>query len=1236
MKKKALSLILAVCMMLTMMPSAIAASVDVSGGEETCSHEAAIGTTHYDTFEEAVEAAGEDQTVTLLNDAETALVEIKKPIQIDGQGHTLWVERLNVYDDTTIENLKIVRAEGSTQTTVFGVHGQGSNAPKVLLKDCEIVQTGTNHGLRLDASAAGAEVTLDHTNVSADTNKGYGQAITMVVPDCTLKIVNGSQISADYYYGIICFSDNNRILVEDSTVSGWCALYLKYNDEESTGSNNTVEFVNSTINGTCKHAYGISNSFAALVFEGGSNNTVTVDQNSKVIATGGENTERIANFQMMYGTSAPQPENNTLNLLGTAQVMTPQTTNGFISYNGNEASATTNKVVIADTTKLLSADGTDAWIETDDEGNFVNAYAVPAEASVDGKPYETLTQAIAAAQNGQTVTLLQDVQGSITIAAGKTLTLDLGGKTLTSQDNHAILNQGNLTIRDSVGGGAVVCPAAGKSALQNEPGATAVIESGKLYKNRNADSSDYYVITNPGTLTIEGGEIVSDSVNSSAIENGWYTPSQNTGEVYAKLTITGGTVSNSGVTANGGLYTLKNDDYGIMEIHGGTFSNTVPDAGTILNWNELTITGGTFQAQNAAVATMAAGTAGNPTYAYEQGKTTVSGGQFDGIFGTNASYSAAITVEISGGDFTIAPPDACLKDGYTTVISPESGYTYRVAQKTVTEVPVEPTVEEPNVPTKEDLVDAEIPEDEIENVINAAASVTVPELGTYANTVANQLTDEQASEAAKQLEDAGLVTEGQATKVYVQTYLEIEPKAYSTEADQLALTFDITPMYRTVASTAETAEDVALEGDTPNAVVFDEGEMEVEGTVEITMTLPDSFTADAQNLYVKHEAKSGTYYYKATVQNKQLSFTNPHGFSTFTVLNDARSAVVSYGEYANEATYTAEHVGQTLPTVQPTSSRERFSGWQFEGIDGTYSTLTDALLTALDTAYTDTAIAATPVFSRRSSNNSSTYSVEIQAGKGGEAKADSARASKGTTITVTTTADEGYVVDEVSVTDANGDEVSVKKAGEGKYTFTMPASNVEVEVLFAEEGAAALPFRDVAENAWYYEAVKYVYDQDIMNGVSDSAFAPEDNLNRAMIAQVLYNLEQQPAVEGDAFDDVASGAWYYEAVTWAAENQIVEGFGDGTFGPTKAVTREQLAAILFRYAQYKGLDAVTTEENLTGFADGDQVSDWAVSAMNWAVGQGIVNGKGNSTLDPQGTASRAEVAKMLMVYLELK
>lgn len=276
------------------------------------------------------------------------------------------------------------------------------------------------------------------------------------------------------------------------------------------------------------------------------------------------------------------------------------------------------------------------------------------------------------------------------------------------------------------------------------------------------------------------------------------------------------------------------------------------------------------------------------------------------------------------------------------------------------------------------------------------------------------------------------------------------------------------------------------------------------------------------------------------------------------------------------------------------------------------------------------------MFSKRSNNGGTAYTVNVQAGKGGDVEVSPERASKSTTITVTVKADDGYSVDEVTVTESNGDKVDVKKTGEGKYTFTMPASNVTVKATFTKGDAPEIPFKDVAENAWYYEAVKYAYDNDIMNGVKNDTFAPNSNLNRAMIAQVLYNLEGEPSVKGDAFSDVAEDAWYFDAVNWAAENKIVEGYGDGNFGPTKAVTREQLAAILFRYAQYKGMDSVTLEENLTGFADGDQVSSWAVSAMNWAVGQGIMNGKGNNTLDPQGTATRAEVAKMLMVYLELK
>ena len=240
--------------------------------------------------------------------------------------------------------------------------------------------------------------------------------------------------------------------------------------------------------------------------------------------------------------------------------------------------------------------------------------------------------------------------GALTIAKDATVTIDLAGHTLTNAaNNHTIVNNGTLTVYDSGTTGTIISNAAGHSALQNEPEAIATIESGKLYKTNNTSSNDYYVITNHGELTINGGTIVSDSSHSSAIENGWYTPSQNTGRNYAFLTINDGEVGSP--NASGGLYTLKNDDYGIMEIRDGTFTNSTSGAGTVLNWNELTIYGGNFTATTSAVATMAEGTAGNPTYEYERGTTTIFGGNFEGILGTNTQYSAAISVVLYGGTF---------------------------------------------------------------------------------------------------------------------------------------------------------------------------------------------------------------------------------------------------------------------------------------------------------------------------------------------------------------------------------------------------------------------------------------------------------------------------------------------------------------------------------------------------------------------------------------------------------
>ena len=258
-------------------------------------------------------------------------------------------------------------------------------------------------------------------------------------------------------------------------------------------------------------------------------------------------------------------------------------------------------------------------------------------------------------ENG-VITLTGDVtlSDAYTVNEGETVTIDLAGHKITNAANkHTIINKGTLTIKDSGEDGQLINNAADHSALQNEPGATATIENGKVYKSNNTNRNDYYVITNHGTLTINGGTITSDSSHSSAIENGWYIPSQNTSKTYANLTINAGEVSN--LNASGGLYTLKNDDYGIMTINGGTFSNTTEGAGTVLNWNKLTVNDGTFNAANAAIATMAESSATDasvPKHEYEQGSTTITGGTFKGGLGTNETYSKAISVVVSGGTFS--------------------------------------------------------------------------------------------------------------------------------------------------------------------------------------------------------------------------------------------------------------------------------------------------------------------------------------------------------------------------------------------------------------------------------------------------------------------------------------------------------------------------------------------------------------------------------------------------------
>ena len=247
-----------------------------------------------------------------------------------------------------------------------------------------------------------------------------------------------------------------------------------------------------------------------------------------------------------------------------------------------------------------------------------------------------------------------------------------------------------------------------------------------------------------------------------------------------------------------------------------------------------------------------------------------------------------------------------------------------------------------------------------------------------------------------------------------------------------------------------------------------------------------------------------------------------------------------------------------------------------------------------------------------------------------------------TTITLTVTPDEGYELEGLTVTDGKGNALALTDKGGGVFTFLMPNSDVAIEAVFAAiqpdytdcDGGWTCPlwnYVDAASRAWYHDGVHYCLANGLMDGTGANTFSPEGTTSRAMIATILWRLSGNPAAGGTpSFADVSAGSWYAQAVAWAAGAGIVTGYGDGTFAPDRAITREELAVMLYRFAQSRGM-VMTAPERLSGYPDSDSVSAYAANAMNWAVYWGIIDGK-DGALAPGAGATRAEAATMLMRF----
>lgn len=332
----------------------------------------------------------------------------------------------------------------------------------------------------------------------------------------------------------------------------------------------------------------------------------------------------------------------------------------------------------------------------------------------------------------------------------------------------------------------------------------------------------------------------------------------------------------------------------------------------------------------------------------------------------------------------------------------------------------------------------------------------------------------------------------------------------------------------------------------------------------------------------------------------------------------------SGGSAVNPVTVDA---GSTVTKpADPMKSGHNFGGWYKD------STLQTPWNFANDTVTADTTLYAKWTANQPAPSYDDpdpTYAVSTPAAENGSVTVSPKNASAGSTVTITVKPDSGYVLETISATDRNGNDLKLTDKGNGKYTFTMPCSRVEVKVTFMEDNSVLNFFYDVPNGAYYYDAVKWAVDNGITGGVGNSLFAPNQPCTRGQIVTFLWRAAGSPVVNyAMNMTDVAEDAYYGEAVRWALSEGITTGIGDITFGPDAACTRAQAVAFLFRYAVASGMDAVTLADLISGFADAASVPGYAVSAMNWALSQGIMQGSGTQLLSGN-TCTRAQIVTFL-------
>lgn len=1133
MKRRLLSAFLAVMMVLTMAPVAFAAD-GVEPTDGTGSSEAAPAKTLQKQIDEAENGA----TITLNdNYTEDITIPADKVITLNLNDKKL----TNVQSDTiTVTKGAKLTIEGA------GTVDNVTHAKSALVNYGEVV---LNNGVTLERSSEKGTL----SPYSPGGNSCYtilnDKGATMTINDATVKN-NGGFSSAIRNGGDENCNDASNLTINDGNFSG--GINSVKNDECGILTINGGTFSNTS-------QYVIMNWNKATI----NNGTFSVkDSADAVLFTAAYRANRaVGELIVNNGTFTGNGSQKMVeNHYGSSYTGTASITGGTFS---SDVSAYC-----------------DANYAT--EKNTDNTYTVKplkdvAVAKIGDTYYKTLADAVAAAQDGDTITLLKDTIGS-GIGTYKNPGKDLqGNDQITAKGFTIDFNQHTYSVDK---------PAVGSKTYETQ---------GFHFEWKGAVDTTPNITLKNGTLNVAK---VHDPNLKLLVQN------------YCNLTLDNMTVDGTNLTKGWGSYTYVTSNCN------GTV--TIKDSAII------------SENPNADVAFDVDGA----RRGYGPVKLTIEGdSKISGKFEVSTNEGNSLTVK--GGYFT-TDPSAYVASGYVAGTSDVSGYSYKVVAKTNTgNVEVKPDVADPEV-----TVSGSISEEDKKKVENAAKTVSAPTLGAETGDIVKDINED----TAKTLIEKATTVQGNNKKLYVQSSLKVEPTAYNETTKTLAL--KITPQYRVVASTADTADKIKLDGDTKNAqVVQDYQTMNITKATVVTMELPTGFAvADGNKLSIQHTKNGTVEYYTGTVTKKDdkfyLTFTT-NGFSPF-VISVPEAAIESkvyptlqaavdsaknddiIDLYKDVAPDTKVTVAKTIKFKIATNSKKFDAAKNIVAGSNTTVKVTEVKVNDEASLYTYEFTYTKPSSSSSggSSSGKTTYKVTTSAVNNGGVNASPSNAEKGATITITLSPNKGYKLDKLTVTDGSGKSVSTVKKSDTVYTFTMPASAVKVGVSYvkATETPSETKFNDVSANDWFASAVDYVTGKGMMNGTAANTFSPKANTTRGMLMTVLAR---------HAGEDTTGGSvWYEKGMNWAKAN----GVSDGT-NPQVNITREQLAAMLYRYAQNKKYD-VSGAKSLDGYTDAQSVSSYAVPALQWANAAGVVNGKSGSKLDPKGYATRAEVAAMLMRFCE--